>query len=248
MSLLDKITSPVPPELAVKPSVESVPGETMKETVVEGSVQPVLPGSDSTVKFAPISENDLPPLENVIPSVEATPASEPPISESDDISGNPPISPSGTGRGESGQTVKSNAENGEASQAEEPRKPGRPKGSRGNPKPPNILEAGADPDAIVKGTAALTFNLVTGTLSTVLGPEWLPRDNKERDFVTDAIAEYYRQAGVVELSPKTALCLVALSYSLPRISQPNTRQKLGLSFLWFKDKCAWAWGKLFKRK
>lgn len=243
MSLLDKIVSPVPPEMLVQPVV-AVPGETDLQTV-EGSVQPVLPGSATAGKppleFKPIPEADLPPLQNLPEPATAT--AEPPISEGEDIAGNPGVPLEQAIPGE----MPGNASPPPAAE-EGPRKTGRPKGSKNNPRPPNILEAGADPDAIVKGTAALTFNLVTGTLSTVLGPEWLPRDKQEKDFVTEAIAEYYRQVGVVELSPKTALCLVCLSYSLPRISQPNTKQKLGLSFLWFKAKCAWAWGKIFKRK
>ena len=88
--------------------------------------------------------------------------------------------------------------------------------------------------------AAMTFDIGSGTLVNLLGAEWNPKTPEERNFVVGAIAGYYRETGVKEISPKMLLLIALATYSLPRFAEPNTRDKIKMAFLWAKTKIAGA--------
>lgn len=74
--------------------------------------------------------------------------------------------------------------------------------------------------------ARAVCNSVVAALVIVFGEEWAPRDKTEADALSGAVKNYFDAKGAVEVSPGTALALVVLAYSAPRLKHENTRGKL----------------------
>lgn len=94
----------------------------------------------------------------------------------------------------------------------------------------------------------MTFDISTGALATIFGPEWRPQNEDERKGVAGAIAEYYRIKGVKDLPPGWMLLAVCLAYSAPRFAHANTRSKLSLAWDWTKVRAKYVLGRFFRRK
>lgn len=231
MNIIDVIAKPA--EIEKKPETSGGVAEPVKPDSGQGTeLAPASATSPnvSRLEFIPVNTDALPPLKPIhepTPAQEAFATKEPPISEAGDIAGNPPV--------ETVPPVSSEIPLGEDLPK---RGRGRPPGTKNAPKPPDILGAAADPEKALQGIAGMTFDLSAGTLANIFGQEWNPRSKEEREFVVTAIANYYRETGMIEIPPKTALTLVVLAYSLPRISEPNTKQKLFLIWTWGKNKIA----------
>jgi hypothetical protein len=240
MNIIDSITEPV----KIKSSaIAGVSGELVKPDSSQGSGQPESPVSPAIagipdpekpgLEFKPVDEKIIPPLENVnppVPEEKPIPAEIPPISE-DNIAGDIPLHDVETGMPEN------------PPQAEVKRGRGRPPGSK-TVRPPSLTQDLADPEKQLDVAAAVTFDLSAGLASNIFSPAWQPRNKEERDFMVGAIAAYYRETGVVDIPPKTALILAIAVYSLPRFAEPTTKEKLKLWFAWVKMKI----GGFFKRK
>lgn len=115
--------------------------------------------------------------------------------------------------------------------------------SDGAPTPvaqPNVVT----PDARFEAMAAMSFDMTTGLLARVLGPEWLPNpdpDDKskstERATMVLAIKKYYASVkNLPDIPPGYMLCFVCLAYAAPRMSAQPTRTKLQQAWLWLKSK------------
>lgn len=243
MSFLDKIVKPAatPEEIEKiisKPEIAAVPGETEKRDSVEAGGQAVLPGSapisETPLEFKPIPEEIIPPLINENPVI----TSAPPLSEDDaPTAGGEPVSAlpaDGANSNPDSQSGGNEPANPEAVK----RGRGRPPGSTSKPRPPEILTAGADPEKQLEAVAGMTFDMSTGALALILGEEWNPKSKAERDFVVTAIANYYRATGTVDLPPGWTLAFVVSAYSLPRMTQPKTKEKLAATWYWIKTKIA----------
>lgn len=99
------------------------------------------------------------------------------------------------------------------------------------------------PDQRFEGMANMTFDMTTGLLAKIFGPEWMPNadtDNPqvshERMTVVEAIKKYYESMNLPDIPPGYMLCFVALAYAAPRMSAQPTRTKLQQAWLWLKTK------------
>lgn len=251
MSFLDKIISPAPSaEELAKLNEGNSPENNLPN--VAGS-NPVLPkAEDNAISeslpaapisekppfiFKPLDEASIPPLENINPTV----TSSPPISEGDGVTAGEAVhSPSGTPGNPELQPVGDEPGNPDPSAK---RGRGRPAGSK-TVRPPEILTAGADPEKQLMAVAGMTFDMSTGTLAMILGEEWKAKSKDEREFVVQAIANYYRATGTIDLPPGWTLAFVVGAYSLPRLTEPKTKEKLAATWYWCKTKLAG----IFKKK
>jgi len=191
---------------------------------------------NNPIKFEEIAEEIIPKI-NI-----SEPAKEIPVSEKPEIS--IPVSES--------QTASEPASEPESQPVKRGR--GRPKGSTKKPRenfpeieneenqainlpqPPDISGGGQPDEKLFLGTAEMTFDLSTGLMCNFFGEEWKPKTPDERNFVVTALANYYKTTGVKEISPKMALIIAVSVYSLPRFSEPKTRDKMKMLFYWFKNK------------
>lgn len=84
--------------------------------------------------------------------------------------------------------------------------------------------------------AEMSFNMTTGLLSQVFGPEWQPRNDEEKGLVVKATADYFKSVQLPDIPPGYVLCFVCLAYAAPRLNQQPTKTKLQQGWLWFKSK------------
>lgn len=197
--------------LVEKPGTE-IPSDDVKPQENVTADSPTEGKTVAPLEFKPLDEKIIPPIVTDLPPVSE--GDEPPAP--DKVSDAAPV----------------------AEPAAEKNKGGRPPGSKNKVRPPDLTQAAADPEAQLQAAADVTFDISTGALSTFLGEEWLPRDNNERKFVTGAIASYYRSEGMIDIPPRTALILVVLAYSMPRMAAPKTKEKIKMGFYWLKTKIA----------
>lgn len=85
---------------------------------------------------------------------------------------------------------------------------------------PEIQKA-IDYTALGKVYAGLFF----GGTSSIIGPEWLPRDKDEQKHVENAFSVYAKSTGASDLPPGWALVLTLGMYSASRMQHENTRGK-----------------------
>lgn len=118
---------------------------------------------------------------------------------------------------------------------------GRPKGSRNKPLFDDVKEA-TKPQVDYNIMANMTFDMGTGILANVFGPEWLPSPPAkegmpgERDVVVASLKTYFESKQVQDLPPGLMLTVVVCSYALPRFQQPTTSGKIKLTWVWLKTK------------
>jgi hypothetical protein len=86
--------------------------------------------------------------------------------------------------------------------------------------------------------ATMTFDMSTGLMARIFGPEWLPNDKEpmERATVVMAIKKYYESIDLPDMPPGMMLCFVIAMYSAPRLAAHPTRTKLQGAWLWLKSK------------
>ena len=84
--------------------------------------------------------------------------------------------------------------------------------------------------------ANMTFDMSTGILARIFGPEWLSSDPDERASVVLAIQKYYASVNLPDIPPGYMLCFVIAAYSAPRLGAQPTRTKLQAAWLWLKMK------------
>jgi len=80
------------------------------------------------------------------------------------------------------------------------------------------------------------FDMSTGTLSMVLGPEWQPKDAQERDVMIMSLKAYLTAKQVQDLPPGVILAFVCCAYAAPRFRAPATAEKLRFGWRWIKEK------------
>ena len=106
----------------------------------------------------------------------------------------------------------------------------------GGPAAPPPIQPLVNPSQRYEVLAGQTFDLSTGLLSKVFGPEWQPSDADERKAVVYAIHKYYESVQLPDLPPGYLLCFVCLAYAAPRLGAQPTKTKLQRAFLWLKSK------------
>jgi hypothetical protein len=105
--------------------------------------------------------------------------------------------------------------------------------------------------------AGMLFDMSTGTLAVVLGPEWQARPSQEvtlpdgrkqvvdeRMNVVSALAKYLESKEVKDIPPGIMLTVVVLAYAAPRFQAPSTKAKIVGGWTWLKSKI----GGFFKGK
>lgn len=122
--------------------------------------------------------------------------------------------------------------------AEQPKRGrGRPPGSGNKPRFDDLqIQPEQQSTVNFAATAELLVDMATGGAATVLGPEWNPRGPEEKKMVVDATANYLKAKDIKDLPPGVVLCFVIAAYSLPRMSQPKTKEKIAMGWTWFKMK------------
>lgn len=123
---------------------------------------------------------------------------------------------------------------------------GRPKGSINAPKADfsDLTQKIADTSPVdYQFMSEMMFNMTTGTLAGMFGPEWLPREDapgsnssKEKDNVVACIKVYLQKKEVKDIPPGIMLTIVAVAYAGPRLKAPATATKIKLGFAWLKSK------------
>lgn len=78
-----------------------------------------------------------------------------------------------------------------------------------------------------KALGQVYAGLFFGGTSSIIGPEWLPRDNEEKKNVEGAFAVWAESTGASDLPPGITLVMVIASYSAARLQHENTRSKFG---------------------
>lgn len=129
--------------------------------------------------------------------------------------------------------------------------PGRKVGSKNAPAKPDFSD-------VINKTAesavtdyqlmsSMMFDMTTGTMANIFGPEWLPRPDdpnnpmagsKERDNMIMVVKSYLQSKQVKDIPPGMMLTIVAIAYSAPRLRAPATASKIKASYYWFKSKFA----------
>ena len=66
--------------------------------------------------------------------------------------------------------------------------------------------------------------------------EWVPENDSEHRALCDAVSNYLRTTGTVDLPPGVTLALVAGTYAAPRLVKPKTRAKLAAGWEWLRAK------------
>jgi hypothetical protein len=109
--------------------------------------------------------------------------------------------------------------------------------------PPQSTPIAVLPDQRFEGMANMSFDMTTGLLARIFGPEWLPQpdaDNPqvshERLTVVASIKKYYESVNLPDIPPGYMLCFVALAYAAPRMTAQPTKTKLQAAWLWLKLK------------
>lgn len=102
------------------------------------------------------------------------------------------------------------------------------------PKPPEPVLVTSD--ARFEAMASMSFEMTTGLLARLLGPEWQSKDADERATVILAIKKYYASVNLPDIPPGYMLCFVCLAYAAPRLGAQPTKTKLQGAWLWLKSK------------
>jgi len=84
--------------------------------------------------------------------------------------------------------------------------------------------------------ATMTFDMSVGILARLFGPEWNPANAEERKQMIEGIRLYYQSINLPDIPPGYMLVILVAAYSAPRLAQPQTKDKLSRTWLWFKSK------------
>jgi len=120
-------------------------------------------------------------------------------------------------------------------------------GMSGQPTAPGAA-APAMPDVNYEVMAKMYFDMTTGSLQMIFGPEWQPENQAERENVCAALKAYLAAKGVQDVSPGWLLAFVVVAYSAPRLRKPATSSKLRTLGEWCKDKVLYPIFRFFKRR
>lgn len=114
---------------------------------------------------------------------------------------------------------------------------GRPLGAPNKPKAPDFSDITQGSGTVDHAAmAAVVFDMSTSAAVVAIGEEWKPSNSAEREMVVSAIAAYFKSKDVKDVPPALMLSFVVLAYSLPRLTKPNTSNKLKLAWQWVKVK------------
>lgn len=86
--------------------------------------------------------------------------------------------------------------------------------------------------------ASTVFDMSTGTLTMIFGPEWQPRSPEEKNVVVMSLRSYFEKQQLKDLPPGVILAFVCLGYASTRITAPATKTKLQLAWAWIKHKAS----------
>lgn len=79
------------------------------------------------------------------------------------------------------------------------------------------------PVADYKATALFIVTMATGTAAGIIGPEWNPDSEAEKEGLVNAVAAYLETTGAPDIPPGMMLLIVVGVYSAKRINQPATQ-------------------------
>ncbi len=80
------------------------------------------------------------------------------------------------------------------------------------------------------------FDMSTGALSTMFGPEWQPKSAQEREHVIMPLMHYLKSKQVQDIPPGMMLTIIICAYAAPRLREPSTASKLSAMWVWLKSK------------
>lgn len=92
------------------------------------------------------------------------------------------------------------------------------------------------PDARFEQMAGMTFEMTTGLLARIFGPEWQSTDPDEKATMIMGIKKYYQSVNLPDIPPGYMLCFLCAMYAVPRLGAQPTKTKLQGAWLWLKSK------------
>lgn len=98
--------------------------------------------------------------------------------------------------------------------------------------PPALVPA----DVRFEQMAGMTFEMSTGLMARVFGPEWLSTDPDEKATMIMGIKKYYQSVNLPDIPPGYMLCFLCAMYAVPRLGAQPTKTKLQAAWLWLKSK------------
>src|SRR5580692_930237 len=110
--------------------------------------------------------------------------------------------------------------------------PPPPRGEEETARPAPQASAAVD----YKALAESCFAIVTGVACNVIGPEWRPKSEEEKNSVVVPLEIYLRAKNVPDLPPGVILALACASYAGSRLREPNTITRVKGFWGWVKSK------------
>ncbi len=207
-TILDEITTDIPADPQPKAIDEQKPTVSTEETIPKTDNEPAEVAKPATA----FTEFQSVPPQQINPS---------------DLLGNTPViepapAPQPTIDPVTGEPIK--------------RGRGRPPGAR-NKSVSQIVEGAEQVNqvdyALMSGAL---FDMSTGALSTMFGPEWMPKSAQEREHVILPLMVYLKSKQVQDIPPGMMLTIIVCAYAAPRLREPSTASKLGAMWVWLKSK------------
>jgi hypothetical protein len=116
------------------------------------------------------------------------------------------------------------------------KKMGRPRGQRNRTADFSDIAALHETHVDYGLMSGSLFDMGTGTLATIFGPEWQAKTPQEREMVVGALRVYLESKQVKDIPPGLMLTIILVAYSAPRLQAPPTREKLRFGWTWVKMK------------
>jgi hypothetical protein len=195
--------------------VDELPAPPVKTTVPAGEPPP---GSPPSTAAAAADRRPAPAVE--------TPPSTVPGGAGDTVTPAPPAGAAASPWPDFSRFPKPNIFAAPGAAGPSPAGPG-PTGAGGGPAPVLIKDCRVQAEALFDGA--------TAALTGVLGPEWQPRNENEREGVVVPLTRYAEsKGGLPDLPPGWALAIAVGAYAMPRFRQEPTKTKLLQAWLTFK--------------
>lgn len=259
-----KEIKPLAPTDTATPSASvSTPPPTPSGAAPESKVIDVPPTEPEALSGAPESvtaeelvskDNDAfpPDADSPQPGVDPSPvkagdAPTPPLTEAEKSgAGRPPLPPSGDPKLDARRARDRDRKRTDKTQRPAPdfsdvkNRTGEtlPGAAAGQPAQPGAVPvASSGPKSVdYKALSEMAFGLTTGVACNFFGPEWAPRDEKEKDSVTVPLATWMASKNLPDLPIGAILLLSIAMYSAPRFRAPTTREKAKGIWTWVKGK------------
>lgn len=99
-----------------------------------------------------------------------------------------------------------------------------------------------------KAMAGFIVTMGTGTAAKLIGPEWEPDSEQEKEFLVTAVESYLQVKQSPDIPPGMMLAIVLAGYSAKRLSAPATQSFLQRTKLRLQQTALWIKSKMGRKK